>query len=105
MKINCFECPKYTKKYRKYILFLPLQLFCSIILGIWALKFVGECCFMMIRLCGFGNRNPNKINDLPISMNTRDSGARNEQDLESGETRPLICMLFFCEIRIPFRNP
>ena len=52
---------------------------------------------MFIRLCGFGNRKPNKINDLPISMNTRDSGARNEQDLERGETRPLICMLFFAD--------
>ena len=57
---------------------------------------------MLIKLCGFANRKPNKINDLPI----RDGGARNEQDLELGETRPLIdtvcyfLLTFFLSIRI-----
>ena len=52
---------------------------------------------MLIRLCGFAHRKPNKINGSPIAIGIRDSGARNEQDLERGETRPLICMLFFAD--------
>ena len=61
---------------------------------------------MLIKLCGFANRKPNKINDLPIAMNIRDGGARNEQELELGESRPLIntvcyfLLTFFLMIRI-----
>ena len=61
---------------------------------------------MLTRLCGFGNRKPNKINDSLIAIDIRDSGARNEQDLELGETRPLIdtvcyfLLTFFLMIRI-----
>ena len=49
---------------------------------------------MMIRLCGFGNRVPNKINDIPIAQkNVRgrnEMGMTNEQDLELGERTPLM---------------
>ena len=67
---------------------------------------------MMIRLCGFGNRVPNKIDDIPIAQtncNVRgrnEMGMTNEQDLELGETRPLIAnvcyflLTFFLIIRI-----
>ena len=61
---------------------------------------------MLIRLCGFAHRKPNKINGSPIAIGIRDGGARNEQDLELGETRPLmanVCyflLTFFLIIRI-----
>ena len=51
---------------------------------------------MMIRLCGFAKRVPNKINDTPIAQencNVRgrnEMGMTNEQDLELGETTPLM---------------
>ena len=61
---------------------------------------------MLIRLCGFAHRKPNKINGSPNAIGIRDGGARNEQDLELGETRPLmanVCyflLTFFLIIRI-----
>ena len=51
---------------------------------------------MMIRLCGFGNRVPNKIDDIPIAQKNcnvcgrNEMGMTNEQDLELGERTPLM---------------
>ena len=68
-----------------------IQLFCSIMLGICGLKFMGEFCFMMIKLCGFGTRKPN--NFPQVSQISHDSDGINETRInfqEPNAATPLI---------------
>ena len=60
-------------------------------LGIWGLKFMGELCFMLIKLCGFGTRKPNNLPQLP--QISHDSDGINETRIniqEPNSETPLI---------------
>ena len=66
-----------------------VQLFCSTILGIWGLKFMGEFCCMLFKLCRFGQRKPNNIIDSQISQGS-DGSHETRQNIQEPNVGPLI---------------
>ena len=66
-----------------------VQLFCSTILGTLGLKFMGEFCCMLIKLCGFGQRKPNNIIDSQIPQGS-DGSNETRQNIQEPDVGPLI---------------
>ena len=66
-----------------------VQLFCSTILGIWGLKFMGEFCCMLFKLCGFGQRKPNNIIDSQIPQGS-DGSNETRQNYQEPDVGPLL---------------